>query len=196
MISTPYDPADGAFRSGRAVATRTLVATEAAGSPIQRYATAATAALFLVTGVSGVFMFFHVGGKMFTSLHEWLGMLFVAAAALHLIRNGRGMVKVIRTTRARVLFGLVGAAAVAFIATSTGTSAGNPIVELARAVEKAPIAAVAPVLGVTVEDLAVRLRGAGVDVTGADQTFAELAADHGVASQRLLAAALHPTTRP
>lgn len=196
MISTPYDPAENAFRSGRDVATRSLVATTAAGSPIQRYATAATAALFLVTGVSGVLMFFHVGGKMFTSLHEWLGMLFVAAAALHLVRNGRGMVKVMKTMRAQVLFGLVGAAALAFVATSTGSSAMNPAFALVRAVEKAPISAIAPVLGVTVEDLAVRLRGAGVDVTGADQTFAEMAADQGVESQRLLAAALAPVARP
>lgn len=196
MISTPYDPAQSDLRSGRAIAPRTLVATEAAGSPIQRYATAATAALFLVTGISGVLMFFHIGGKMFTSLHEWLGMLFVAAAALHVVRNGRGMVKLVKTTRAQVLFGLAGIAAAAFIATSTGSSAVNPALALVRAVEKAPIAAVAPVLGVTVEDLAVRLRGAGVDVTGADQTFAELAADQGVASQRLLAAALQPTARP
>lgn len=196
MISTPYDPADSTLRSARAAAPRTLVATEAAGSPIQRYATAATAALFLVTGVSGVFMFFHVGGKMFTSLHEWLGLLFVAAAALHLLRNGRGLVKVVKTTRARVLFGLVGAAAMAFVATSTGSSAGNPAFALVRAVEKAPIAAVAPMLGVTVEDLAVRLRGAGINVTGAEQTFAELAADQGVESQRLLAAALVPVARP
>ncbi len=196
MISTPYDPTDSALRSGRAVAARTLVATEAAGSPIQRYATAATAALFLVTGISGVFMFFHIGGKMFTSLHEWLGMLFVAAAALHLVRNGRGMVKLMKTRRARILFGLAGAAAMAFIAVPTGSSTGNPAFALVRAVEKAPIAAVAPMLGVTVEDLAVRLRGAGINVTGAEQTFAELAADQGVESQRLLAAALVPVARP
>jgi len=107
MISTPYDPAENAFRSGREV-PRTLVAITAAGSPIQRYATAATAALFVVTGMSGVFMFFHVGGKMFTSLHEWLGMLFLAAAALHVVRNGRGMLKLMKTTRARVLFAWLG----------------------------------------------------------------------------------------
>jgi hypothetical protein len=196
MIATPYDPTDSASRSGRAVATRTLVATEAAGSPIQRYATAATASLFLVTGVSGVLMFFHVGGKMFTSLHEWLGLLFLAAAALHLVRNGRGMVKLMKTARARVLFGMTGVAAVAFIAASTVSAASNPFVDLARAVEKAPIAAVAPVLGVSVEDLAVRLRGAGVDVTGADQTFAELAAGQGVTLPRLLAAAVRPMAQP
>ncbi|MBE0531703.1 MAG: DUF4405 domain-containing protein [Rhodospirillales bacterium] len=196
MIATPYDPADSASRSGRAVATRTLVPTEAAGSPIQRYATAATASLFLVTGVSGVLMFFHVGGKMFTSLHEWLGLLFLVAAALHLVRNGRGMIKLMKTARARVLFGLTGVAAAAFIAASMGAAASNPFVDLAHAVEKAPIAAVAPMLGVSVEDLAVRLRGAGVDVTGADQTFAELAAGQGVALPRLLAAAVRPMAQP
>ncbi|WP_316979345.1 DUF4405 domain-containing protein [Shumkonia mesophila] len=196
MIATPYDPANSNLRSSRAVATRTLVATKAAGSPIQRYATAATASLFLVTGISGLLMFFHVGGKMFTSLHEWLGLLFVAAAALHVVRNGRGMVKLMKTARGWVLFGLTGIAAAAFIMASSGSSASNPVMDLVRAVEKAPIATVAPVLGVTVEDLAVRLRGAGVDVTGADQTFAELAAGQGTSSLRLLAAAVRPAARP
>ncbi len=196
MIATPYDPTDSILRSGRAVATRTLVATKAAGSPIQRYATAATASLFLVTGISGVLMFFHVGGKMFTGLHEWLGLLFVAAAALHVVRNGRGMVKLIKTARGLVLFGLTGVAAATFIVSSTGSTASNPFVDLARVVEKAPLADVAPVLGVSVEDLAVRLRGAGIDVTGADQTFAELATGQGVALPRLLAAAVRPMARP
>jgi hypothetical protein len=163
MISTPYNPPKPRGRRRQA--------SRLAGA---RYATAATAAFFLVAGISGILLFFHVGGPLFTRCTNGSRGVH-RATALHLVRNRQGLVKVARTTRARALFGLAGVIAAGFLRhrparpRQPGGRAGARRRDGAD--RRHP-----PVLGVSVEDLAVRLRGTGVDVGGADQTLAELAA--------------------
>lgn len=42
---------------------------------------------FVLVGISGVLMLFHVRIGAMTVLHEWIGLLFVLAGVLHLILN-------------------------------------------------------------------------------------------------------------
>jgi hypothetical protein len=42
---------------------------------LNRYATPFITGLFLVSLISGIALFFHVGGALFHGMHEWLSMV-------------------------------------------------------------------------------------------------------------------------
>ena len=54
-----------------------------------RYATPLITGLFLVSLVSGIALFFHVGSAYFHSMHEWLSMVLIAPFILHIWKNWR-----------------------------------------------------------------------------------------------------------
>ena len=47
-------------------------------SLLSRYATPLTTGLFLVSLVSGIALFFHLGAAAFHGMHEWLSMALMA----------------------------------------------------------------------------------------------------------------------
>ena len=55
----------------------------------RRFAGILTGLTFLVVGVTGVLMFFHVKSGTIVGLHEWLGICFLVAAGFHLAINWR-----------------------------------------------------------------------------------------------------------
>ncbi len=67
---------------------------------IKTWATPVTAATGLVVGTTGLLMFFHLDGRLAKEMHEWFGMLAVAAVVLHLVRNGGALKRLIRTSKA------------------------------------------------------------------------------------------------
>lgn len=160
-----------------------------ATSLIQKYATAATIGLFAVVGVTGILVFFHVGNGVLMGAHEWLGLAFVAASVLHVVRNGKGFAKLLGQARTRIVLGLVGVATAAFIASAAG-GAGNPMKQFVGIAANAPISAVAPVLGLKGPDLLVRLEKAGVQVTATDRSFADIAKEQNLEMAQVFEAAL------
>jgi len=170
---------------------------KASPSILRRYATALTAALFAIAAVSGVLMFFHLDGHLLTGLHEWLGMLFVGAALLHVMRNWTAFAKVAAAKRTRVLFGLFALVAVGFVAAANSqTTGGNPLAVLAKVTATAPISAVAPVLDMPVEELVARLEMAGIKVAGPEQSLTKIAATQGADVRRLFAVVLKTDASP
>lgn len=184
MVSLPFVP-------------KTLdAAVPSSPSLLRRYATAMTVVLFVIAAVTGVLMFFHLGGHTLTGLHEWLGLLFVAASLLHVTRNWGGFVKVAKTRRTWVLSGLAAIVAAGFLAAPQSQEGGNPVTALIQATEKAPISAVAPVLGMPVEELVTRLKIAGVTVAGPEQSLSQIAGAQGTDVRRLFAVVLKTAGSP
>ncbi|MCB1455931.1 MAG: DUF4405 domain-containing protein, partial [Nitratireductor sp.] len=54
---------------------------------LSRYATPFISGLFLVSLISGIALFFHVGPSGFHGMHEWLSMVLIAPFVLHLWKN-------------------------------------------------------------------------------------------------------------
>lgn len=54
-------------------------------------ATSITTVTFLVIGITGVMMFFHVFDKYTKQLHEILGLVFITAVIFHIIVNFKSM---------------------------------------------------------------------------------------------------------
>lgn len=157
---------------------------------ILRYATAATIALFLIVGVSGVLMFFHVAPGPIKLAHEWLSLLFVAAAVIHVVRNGKAFNKLLRARPTWLLLGgaLVGAAL--FFLAPSREGGGNPMRGLAASAQKAPITALAPVIGASPDEVLRRLRAQGIQADDAKLSANEIAERQGMDPQRVLGAML------
>ncbi|MEO0035605.1 MAG: hypothetical protein RLZZ501_1628 [Pseudomonadota bacterium] len=155
---------------------------------LRRYVTQTTTAVGLVVGVSGGLLFFDLAKRQVHSLHEWLGMAFLAIAVLHVVRHRAGFAAMLRQPRQYVLFALAGAAMLAFVGASfTGDGrGGNPLHQLADRALDAPLVALAPVLGLAPDEAGRRLAAAGVVVDSPSQSLAALAAANRTDPRRLL----------
>ena len=56
----------------------------------------------LLVAVTGIFMFFHAASGLARWTHEWLGLLMVVAAAVHVVVNARGLWASLRPSLAKV----------------------------------------------------------------------------------------------
>ena len=157
--------------------------------PWRKYATAATAALFLVVGLSGTLIFFHLGESLMKGLHEWLGLGFVVLAALHVWRNGPAFAKLMTKPATHAAFVIALLVAGGFMAGS-GQDGGNPMHKFIQAAENAPLTALAPVIGVSEPVLVRRLTQAGVPVTASTISLRQLSDRSGLSLPVLLNAAV------
>lgn len=67
---------------------------------------------FTIVVLTGLLMFFHIGHGYLKNVHEWIGLLFGVAAALHLLLNWRLFTSYFKQRRA-----LVSMASVVLLAT-------------------------------------------------------------------------------
>ena len=136
--------------------------------------------------MSGVLIFFHVGDSWLKGLHEWIGMAFVLAAILHVLRNFRPFAKLLAKPRAWVVSGVAALVVAAFIGAAAGDSDGGNVVRQYIGLSmKAPISAVATVAGVPATDLAARFEAVGITGVTGDESVRDLEAKTGVDVSRL-----------
>ncbi|MCD2173685.1 DUF4405 domain-containing protein [Rhizobium sp. C4] len=129
-----------------------------------RYATPSMTSLFVISLISGVIIFFHLGPAWLHGVHEWLSLLLIVPFVLHMWRNWRPFLNYFK--RAAMPLSLAaGIAAVAAFglapAGAEGERSGPPQFALAATMLASTPAAVAPVLGVTPDVLVEKLKAAG-----------------------------------
>lgn len=148
---------------------------------IRKYSTPLSMAGFLIIGVTGVLMFAGIRNSQINTLHEWFGIAFVVVAILHILRNGKAFLAMLKQPQGLVIVGLIGGlglvATGASLAT-TGAGRGNPNHAAFMVVQRladAPISQVAPVLGMPADQAVARLRQGGVTVKSADERLTDVA---------------------
>jgi hypothetical protein len=165
-------------------------------TPARKFLRAATpivVAVFVVSATTGVLLFFHVGERLIKELHEWIGVVFVVAAALHIARNARTLAGYGRKPTLWIAAALVLATAAAFIVPAMQEPAGggnDGIRKLIGAVQRAPLEEVAPLLDTTPAALVTRLESAGLKVAGTTTSLADIAAASGRPPREVLELAL------
>lgn len=164
--------------------TTAAATPKTADSWLRRYATQATVALSLVVGVTGIMMFFHIAKGEVEALHEWLGIAFVVVAALHALRHRHAFMAMLGQTRMRLLFGAAAMTAAAFVVLAPAKGS-NPFRQATQVVMQAPLRDVAPLLGVSPQELATRLHAAD-----SGQSIETIARAQGADPVGVLAAAL------
>ena len=131
-------------------------------SLLYRYATPFTTGHFLVSLVSGLALFFHVGPSGFHGMHEILSLVLILPFGLHLWRNWRPMVSYMKHAPMALALGVsVIAAGLFLIPSDEGAAGGPPAFRFAAAVMAQPVAVVAPALGLSVPEAEARLMAAG-----------------------------------
>ncbi len=127
---------------------------------LNRYATPFTVGLFLVTTISGVALFFHLGSKYFHGMHEWLSMLFLLPVVLHIQKNWSGMKGYFRRKTIWMPTLLSVAGGLVFVVMAVN-SPGRPPSPAAKLLGAQPVAALAPMMGLTPASLDAKLAAKG-----------------------------------
>lgn len=173
---------DGGVGNWERVPSKTVEATRVWQKLIRKLGTPIPMALFFVTAVSGLMMFFHVGDRFVKGLHEWLSVAFVVGSVLHVARNWKAFVGYFRTRGfwfAASITALAGIALVAPAVLGAGGERGRGGSALERVALEAKLSELAPVLHTTPEALAERLRKQGLSVSGDGATLGEVAKSSG-----------------
>jgi len=144
-----------------------------------KYATPATTATFVVVGVSGVLLFFHVGEAQLMGVHEWVGLAFIGAAVFHVTRHFKVLSNLLTKTRTRALFAATAMIAAAFILpASFQTNSANPMKQFVGVATNAPVATVAVMVGKTPEQLTAQFAQAGLSGVVPTQSLSDIAKAH------------------
>lgn len=150
-------------------------------TPARKFLRAATpivAAVFVVSATTGMLLFFHLGERLIKELHEWMGVVFVVAALLHIVRNGRALLGHARKPMLWIAGVLALAAAAAFIVPELGAPAGGGnegVRKLIGVVQRKPLAELAPLLGTSPAELVARLEAAGLQGAATSASLVEIA---------------------
>ena len=145
-----------------------------ADSLLARYATPLTVTLSLVVGVSGMLLFFHLFKNRVQSMHEWLGVAFLLAVALHAVRHRRPFTALFAGTRTHFLLAVAAVVSASFLILSPADKP-NPGKSATQALLRAPITTLAPVLGLSPAETLTRLGAAAGSAASAEQSIEALA---------------------
>ncbi|MBK1637207.1 DUF4405 domain-containing protein [Rhodovulum adriaticum] len=146
---------------------------------LMRYATPTTIAFFLVSLITGIALFFHVGPSAFHGVHEWLSMVLILPFVLHVWRNWKPMTKYM-TGKPLLVSAVVSVLASAIFFLPMGGAGGGrpPVFALSQQVLQHTPAEVAPALGMTADALTAKLTAAGYTVAP-DQSLNAIAQGSG-----------------
>jgi len=159
-----------------------------------RYATPLVTGLFLVSLISGIALFFGIGQAYFHEMHEVLSMVLIAPFILHIWKNWRSLTNYFKRSPFYIAMAVSVVAALAYVvpqlgAAQTGRS-GPPQFALASKVMNAPVESVAPVFGLSADDMVSKLAAAGYTVTSTNESLSEVAQASSKDTQAMAAAVL------
>lgn len=147
---------------------------------LSRYATPLITGLFVISLVSGVALFFHIGTTAFRGMHEWLSLVLAVPFVLHVWKNWRPFVGYFKRTPMLVTLGASLAMAIAFAAPAmTGTGGTSSQRAIFEAIENGSVADLAPLFGHDGTSLSEALKAQGLAVESPDQTVKVIAEASG-----------------
>ena len=155
-----------------------------------RYATPFTAGLFLVSLISGVALYFGVAQGYFHQMHEVLSMVLIVPFVLHIWKNWRPLQNYLKRAPMYVAAALSLVAALYYVVPQIGAArtGGRPMpaqFTLGQRVLTSSVSSVAPMLGLTADELAAKLTDAGLSVASNDSSLDSIAQASGIDSQTM-----------
>lgn len=156
---------------------------------VNRYATPFTTGLFVVSLVSGIALFFHLGTVAFRGMHEWLSMVLILPFVLHIWKNWLPIKSYFKRGWLIWPLGVSLAAALVFAGIGVfeiGGSGGNPQVAMFQAIGNARIADLAPVLKVSDQEIDARLARVGLTGVSHDVSLSDAAKAGGKEARQVI----------
>lgn len=148
---------------------------------LKTHGTTLTVGLFLVSTISGVFLFFHLYSSAFHAMHEWLSMVLLIPVGFHIWRNWPGFMGYFKrkTIYIPLLLSLVASLAFAYPALTSNGGGKNPMRAAVGALQNGTVAQVAPLFKLTPEALSQQLNAKGYKITSSTQTLRDIAQSSG-----------------
>lgn len=151
-----------------------------------------TMGAFVLTGITGVLMFFKIRSGLVTPIHEWFSWALVIGGILHVVDHWTGIRKHLEGPWGKGFVAgalvLVSLAVWPWSASEEHERRSNPAEAI---LAKATVAQVAALAGVTTESVISGMERAGAKDVAGTRTMASIAEASGRPVGRLLAAALH-----
>ncbi|MCL6708185.1 DUF4405 domain-containing protein [Pseudomonas sp. R2.Fl] len=158
-------------------------------SLLSRYATPFITGLFLVSLVSGIALFLHVGGAAFHGMHEWLSMVLILPFVLHVWKNWRPFLSYFKRLPMTVALALSLVASLVFAwpsLTGTAQTGGSPQIAMIGLVTGATPAEIAPLYDQTEEAFLATLRDRGFPAAAGGLSLTDIASASGKTERDLV----------
>ena len=143
-------------------------------SRIRKWATPITMGAFLLSGVTGILMFFHLDMGLNKAAHEWLGWALVGGVGLHLLANHRAFTNYFKQTRAVAIVATFAVILGLSFAPLGGESGESSVAAVMGGLGQAQVEQVIALTGESTEAGLARLNAAGIEAKQG-QTIADLA---------------------
>ena len=143
------------------------------------WATPLIIATFIISGVTGLMLFFHVEGGLVKPVHEWLSWALIAGALLHTAAHWKSFTAYFNRKPALALIALGAIIAGASITVPVQGGHGNPFMKAGKSMTAAPVETVAPIANLSSEQAVAKLEQRGLRVSSASQSIKAIAADNG-----------------
>lgn len=158
---------------------------------LRRYATPLSLVTGLAVSITGIMMFFGIRGGL-GDIHEWIGWAFVIASLMHILRNWRALLGMMKPWTSKVIVVVLGAALAALVVSQmpsgghSGGHEGGPWLVVNR-VSAVPITISAPTLGMTPQQVIAKLKAKGITVDDSQKSLADIAHQEEMPLPHLLA---------
>jgi hypothetical protein len=152
---------------------------------LRQWSTPAVIGAGLFVAVSGVMMFFGIHQPV-ERAHEWIGLAFAAAIALHLLNHWRGFSGYFKQPLALGIVAVLALTTLLLLLPGEEGAGGNGVKALLHQIAAAPLTRVAPVLDRSADQIVSALQAAGYSVEGAEQSVDAIAAANGTEPKALL----------
>ncbi|KUJ80440.1 hypothetical protein AVO45_05150 [Ruegeria marisrubri] len=154
-------------------------------SKLRRWATPLTIGSFLVMGVTGILMFFHLDTGLNKLAHEWAGWAMVVGVVAHLVVNWRAFMAYFKRPVASAF--MAAGAVVLTLSFWPVDGVGNPMQSVAQAIAAADVATVVSLSGHDLDTGLDRLAAAGFDAQ-ADTAIHDLTGGERAQQMRIISA--------
>jgi len=157
---------------------------------LRRYATPLSLVTGFAVSITGIMMLFGLRGGL-GEIHEWIGVAFVAALLMHIVRNWRAVLGMMKPWPSKAIVGVVGIALAVLVLTNLpsghgGGHQGGPWL-VANRVGAVPITIAAPALGMTGDEAIAKLKAKGITVKDGKTSLADIARDEETPLPQLFA---------
>ncbi|WP_133487754.1 DUF4405 domain-containing protein [Aliiroseovarius marinus] len=155
-------------------------------STLRKWATPLTVGSFLVMGVTGTLMFFHMNTMLGKVIHEWAGWLMLIGVGAHILLNWRALTTYFKRPLAMWIMG-VGAALTVATMLPIGGAGEPPIRSMVMAVTQADEATLMALSGHDLQEGRMLLSEAGVELQPGQSLADATGGDFGLQSAAMSA---------